>query len=180
MKLKSGPATNFTKLLRANSTRSNFNGEKIVLKRMNASILCMTFDNLLINPSMHSGSTRWNKSLQWHHNDCDGVSNHQRLDYLLNRLFRHRSKKTSKLRITGICEGTPPVIGGYPSQTNSNTENVSIWWRHYGRRLLTPNTAGVWQQLIYHLACFRLNSNRHRQFVHRLLIMHMKITFVNI
>ena len=26
-------------------------------------------------------------SLQWHNNDCDGVSNHQRLDCTLNRLF---------------------------------------------------------------------------------------------
>ena len=34
-----------------------------------------------------------------------GVSNHQPHDCLLNRLFRHRSKKTSKLRVTGLCEG---------------------------------------------------------------------------
>ena len=43
--------------------------------------------------------------LQWHHNGCDGVSNHQRLDCLLNRLFRHWSKKTSKLHVTGLCAG---------------------------------------------------------------------------
>ena len=41
-------------------------------------------------------------------------------------------KKTSKLRITGICEGNPPVTGGFPSQRASNAENVSIWWRHHG------------------------------------------------
>ena len=28
--------------------------------------------------------------LQWRHNERDGVSNHRRLDYSLNRLFRHR------------------------------------------------------------------------------------------
>ena len=33
-------------------------------------------------------------SLQWRHNERDGVSNHRRLDYLLNRLFRCTSKKT--------------------------------------------------------------------------------------
>ena len=44
-------------------------------------------------------------SLWWRHNDRDGVSNHQSYDCLLNRLFRHRSKKTSKLRVTGLCEG---------------------------------------------------------------------------
>ena len=45
------------------------------------------------------------KSLQWRHNEYDGVSNHQPHDCLLNRLFRRRSKKISKLRVTGICEG---------------------------------------------------------------------------
>ena len=34
-----------------------------------------------------------------------GVTNHRRLDCLLNRLFRHRSKKTSELRVTGLCRG---------------------------------------------------------------------------
>ena len=37
-------------------------------------------------------------SLQWCHDGHDGISNHQPLDCLLNRLFRRRSKKTSKLR----------------------------------------------------------------------------------
>ena len=40
-------------------------------------------------------------------------------------------KKTSKLRITGICEGNPAVTGGFPSQRSNNAENVSIWWRHH-------------------------------------------------
>ena len=40
--------------------------------------------------------------LHWRHNDHDGVSNHQPHDCLLNRLFRRRSKKTSKLRVTGL------------------------------------------------------------------------------
>ena len=40
--------------------------------------------------------------LQWRHNERDGISNHQPRDCLLKRLFRRRSKKTSKLRITGL------------------------------------------------------------------------------
>ena len=44
-------------------------------------------------------------SLHRRHNGHDGVSNHQRLDCLLNCLFRHRSKKTSKLRVTGPLYG---------------------------------------------------------------------------
>ena len=40
--------------------------------------------------------------LQWRHNGRDGVSNHRRLDGLLNPLFRRRSKKTSKLFVREI------------------------------------------------------------------------------
>ena len=48
-------------------------------------------------------------SLQWRHNGHDSISNHQPHDCLLNRLYRHRSKKTSKLRVTGLCAGNSPV-----------------------------------------------------------------------
>ena len=41
-------------------------------------------------------------SLRWRHDGPDGVSNHQPPDCLLNRLLRRRSKKTSKLRVTGL------------------------------------------------------------------------------
>ena len=71
-------------------------------------------------------------TLQWRHNGCDGVSNHRHHDCLLNRLFRRRSKKTSKLRVTGLCAGNSPVTGEFPAQMASNAENVSIWWRHHG------------------------------------------------
>ena len=46
--------------------------------------------------------------LQWRHNGRDSVSNHQSHVCLLNRLFRRRSKKTSKLRVTGLCAGNSP------------------------------------------------------------------------
>ena len=52
--------------------------------------------------------------LQWRHNERDGVSNHQHHDYLLNCLFGHRSKKTSKLRVTGLCGRNTPVTGEFP------------------------------------------------------------------
>ena len=69
--------------------------------------------------------------LRYRHNGCDGVSNHQPHDCLLNRSFRRRSKKTPKLRVTGLCEGNSPVTGEFPSQRASNAENASIWWRHH-------------------------------------------------
>ena len=64
------------------------------------------------------------------HNERDGVSNHRCLDCFL----RHKSKKISKLRVTGLCEGNPPVTGRLPPQRASNAEDVSIWWRHQSIR----------------------------------------------
>ena len=56
--------------------------------------------------------------LQWRHNERDGVSNHQPHDCVLNR-FRRRSKKISKLRVTGLCEGNSPMTGEFPAQRAS-------------------------------------------------------------
>ena len=67
---------------------------------------------------------------QWRHNEYDGISNHQPNDCLLNRLSKRRSKKTSKLRVTGLCHW--PVTGEFPAQRTSNAKNVFIWWRHHG------------------------------------------------
>ena len=71
-------------------------------------------------------------ALQWRHNGCNSVSNHQSHHCLLNRLFRRRSKKTSKLRVTGLCAGNSPGTVEVPAQMASYAENVSIWWRHHG------------------------------------------------
>ena len=61
-------------------------------------------------------SSKQSLSLQWRNNERGGVSNHRRLDFSLECLFWRTSKKTSKLRDTGLCEG----------------ERVSPWWRHHG------------------------------------------------
>ena len=73
-----------------------------------------------------------NLSLQWRHTERDGISNHQHREWLINSLFRRRSKKTSKLRVTGLCVGNSPVTGEFPAQRASSAEYVSIWWRHHG------------------------------------------------
>ena len=36
------------------------------------------------------------------------------LDYFLKRLFKLTSKKTSKPALLALCEGNPPVVGGFP------------------------------------------------------------------
>ena len=61
---------------------------------------------------------------QRRHNERDGVSNHQPHNYLLNGLFRVRSKKTSKPRVTGICDGNSLVTNVFPTQRASNVEKI--------------------------------------------------------
>ena len=73
----------------------------------------------------------WHDTLLWRNNGRDGVSNHQPHDCLLNRSFGRRSKKTSKLRVPGLCAGNSPVTGEFPTKRASNAENVFIWWRHH-------------------------------------------------
>ena len=86
----------------------------------------------------HNGSQHTSKMheygtirvLQWCHNECNGISNHLRLDCLHSRLFRHRSKKTSELHVIHLCEGNLPVAGEFPAERGSNAEKVSIWRHH--------------------------------------------------
>ena len=79
----------------------------------------------MVNGAIHDTRTIFQ---QVHYSDVImGTITHH---YLLNRLFRQRSKKASKLRATGLCAGNSPVTGEIPAQMVSNAENVSIWWRH--------------------------------------------------
>ena len=56
--------------------------------------------------SLHVRHGVWNHGpLQWCHNERDDIWNHRRLDYLLRR----RSKKTSTLHVTGLCEGKSTI-----------------------------------------------------------------------
>ena len=66
-------------------------------------------------------------------------------------VFRRRSKKTPKVRVTRLCEGNPPVTGGFPLQKASNVENVSIWWRHH-----------VWMNMYSCIVCKLVLITCHR------------------
>ena len=92
------------------------------------------------------------QSLQWRHNGRDSVSNYQPRDCLLNRLFRRRSKKTSKLRVTGLCAGNSLGTGEFSTQMASNAENVSIWWRHHD--IHNPIVLYRTRQYHYRALCF--------------------------
>ena len=84
----------------------------------------------------HFGKTHLNP-LQWRHKERYSVSNHRPL---LNRLFRRRSKKTSKFRVIGLREGNSPVTGEFPSHKAVETESVSIWWRHHSLKSIHGKT----------------------------------------
>ena len=87
------------------------------------------YSTLRGNYVRHNWNSPW--TLRWRHNGRDSVSNHQPRDCSLNRLFRRRSKKTSKLRVTGLCVANSPGTGEFSAQMASNAENVSICWRHH-------------------------------------------------
>ena len=84
--------------------------------------------------------------LQWRHNERDGASNHRHLDCFFSRLCRHISKKTSKVGVTGLCEGNPLVIGGSPHKgpvkclhlmTSTWSENVPAGTRRNNNVFIT-------------------------------------------
>ena len=77
-------------------------------------------------------------------------------DCLRNRLFRRRSKKTSKLRVTGLCVGNSQGTGEFPAQRASNAENVSIWLRHHvsERKVFARcGTVSVWVKYLKFIDC---------------------------
>ena len=106
-----------------------------------------------------------NTTLLWRHNGRDCVSNHQPNVCLFNRSSRRRSKKISKLRVTGLCAGNSPETGEFPVQMAIKAENVSIWWRHHDTPFCpcTANNAFnmewyfYWHRIntmaIFHVAC---------------------------
>ena len=56
--------------------------------------------------------------------------------------FRRRSKKTSKLRVTGLCEGNSPVTGEFPTKGQWRAKCFHLMtssWKHMGNVLLTHN-----------------------------------------
>ena len=101
-------------------------------ERRNSSANALELRFSCTNPSICCWCRTWHRcivslvSLQWRHNGRDGVLNHQPHYCLLNRLFRRRSRKATKLRVTGLCAETSPVTGEFPAQMASKAENASI------------------------------------------------------
>ena len=94
-------------------------------------------DFFAINPNQLLNSKAANVSLPWRQHYSDVImsvvaSQITSLTIVYSTVYsRRRSKKTSKLRVTGLCEGNSPGTGEFPAQMASNAENVSTWWRHH-------------------------------------------------
>ena len=81
------------------------------------------------------------------HNGRDGVSNHRPHHCLLNRLFRRRSKKTSKLHVTGLCAGNSPVNSQHKWPVTRKMfpfDDVIMSSTHYFQDYFTCTKAIVW------------------------------------
>ena len=93
-------------------------------------------------------STSCSTALRWRHNGHGGVWNHQPHVCLLKRLFRYRSKKPSKLHVTGFVWGhrwiprTKGQLRGkyFPLMTSSWNATIilpdSTSWQYTKRNLL--------------------------------------------
>ena len=126
------------------------------------------------------------ETLPWRHNEPDGVSNHQPRHCLLNCLFRCRSNKTSKLRVTGLCAENSPGTGEFSAQKASNIENISIWWRHHRKKMLpsysimsrpqsveaTMGYSSSWHNLLCKKCTLKLNCLSFENTVHCNLLYH--------
>ena len=104
-------------------------------------------------------------SLQWCHNGRDGVSYHQPHHCLFNSLLRHRSKKTPRLGVTGLCAGNSPGTGEFPAQMASNAENVSVWWLHH----IWIQPAHAWFYTQFPLYMYNIIVERHSMILTQLL-----------
>ena len=76
-------------------------------------------------PMMASWCGRTFCTLQWRHNECNGISNHGRPSFA-QLLIQAQIKENIKALCHWPLCGETPVTNEFPAQKASNTENVSI------------------------------------------------------
>ena len=70
-------------------------------------------------------------SLQWYHNEHDGILNHRHLDVCLTICSGTDQRKHWSSTSLAIVSGIHQWLVNSPQQRASNTENVHIWWHHH-------------------------------------------------
>ena len=69
--------------------------------------------------------------LQWHYMSIMGSQITSILAVCSTVCLGKHHPKTSKPPLLTLCEGNPPVTGGFPSQRASNTDTISMSCHHY-------------------------------------------------
>ena len=85
--------------------------KEIVSKIIGTAGQCLPSNDKWLIESFDHRNLLASPTLQCRINERDGVSNHRRPHCLLNYWFSRRSKKTSKLRGIGLCDGNTPHKG---------------------------------------------------------------------
>ena len=88
-------------------------------------------------------------------------------EFIYIYIYIYKSKKWSKLRVTGLCVGNSPVTREFPAQIASNADNVSIWWRHHIGRFDRSHRQCLW----FHF------HNRNNSYLHRVVMFHKWTSF---
>ena len=83
-------------------------------------------------------------------------------------------ESTKALRHWPLCAGNSPVTGEFPAQRASNTENVSIWWRHHPP--LSLLLVSCLLRLMLHL--FRPINNHPEVPLHNRLYLHKQKLYI--
>ena len=114
---------------------------------------CIHGDNQQTPRWLNKNELRSTVSLQWRHNGRDGVSNHQPHDCLLKCLFKRKSKKTSKICVTGFCAGNSPVTGKFPHKWPVTRKifpfgDVIMSYRSLVPCLTWPPTRPSWHEMV--------------------------------
>ena len=86
------------------------------------SMLCVCHDAVMITHSRHTFPVHWHVSATFDHRHAPDT-------ITIPSDERHGVWHQSSV-LQALCEGNPPVTGGFPSQRASNTESVSMSWRH--------------------------------------------------
>ena len=107
--------------------------------------------------------------LQNHHNDAIMSATASQITSLVYSTVysRRRSKKTSKLRVTDLCEGNSPVTNEFPAQRASNADLMTSSWYLKHRKntcniyLITSPWAGriLWARSLGPLLLTSMNFN---------------------
>ena len=94
-------------------------------------------------------------SLQWHHNECDGISNHWRLDLFTQPFVQAEIKEDIRAPRHWPLWGNSPVTSEFPSQRVSNAEKVFTWWHRMETRA-GENAYSIIRVFIDFFTCYNL------------------------